>query len=154
MKTVLRARDLHPPHLRAPLDAVEPYPTIEIAPGGKDQTDFWRAIDGQLKPGLEVLVSLPVDLDALSPTAPAPGEVDITTVDQREPRRVSRRVQVAGTVTGPDAVGAVVRTPRGSAIIDEQGRFVVAGQPGDELTVDTPSPRVIEVPPGGSIDIE
>ena len=80
MRAILANRTLAPPHLRSPLDLVEPLPSMLIAGGGsKAQQDLWKAIDGQLKPGLELHVSLPVDVGMFEPTAVEPSDVSALT---------------------------------------------------------------------------
>ena len=100
MRAILSNRTLQPPHLRSPLDRTDPWPTMLIAAGGgKAQQDLWKAIDGQLKPGLELLVSLPVDTGLFAPTAVEPDEISIQTTDRHRPRMVpSRRRAVAGRI--------------------------------------------------------
>ncbi|HVM53087.1 MAG TPA: DUF4255 domain-containing protein [Acidimicrobiales bacterium] len=81
MQTILGHRYLEPPYLRAPLDALHPLPTLNL---GGVQTEFWKSIDGVLKPGLELQVSLVVDAATLRPTEEPPAEVSVTTSDTRE----------------------------------------------------------------------
>lgn len=100
MRAILSCRHLGPPHLRSPLDRTDPLPTMTITAGGsKAQQDLWKAIDGQLKPGLDVTVALPVDTGLFEPTAPLPDEVQVTTSDRHRPRmRPSVRRGVAGRI--------------------------------------------------------
>jgi len=81
MQTILGHRYLEPPYLRAPLDALHPLPTLNL---GGVQTEFWKSIDGVLKPGLELQVSLVVDAATLRPTEEPPAEVSVTMSDTRE----------------------------------------------------------------------
>lgn len=49
-------------YLRGAYAPVRPVPTIEVAAAdGKDQSDLWSALGGQLKPGLDLLVTATVD---------------------------------------------------------------------------------------------
>ena len=88
MQTILGHRYLEPPYLRAPLDALHPLPTLNL---GGVQTEFWKSIDGVLKPGLELQVSLVVDAATLRPTEEPPAEVQ-------------RGEWVQGIERGPQAV--------------------------------------------------
>jgi hypothetical protein len=96
---VLANREIPAEHLRSPLDQLDPPPGLDLAPGGA-RSDFWKSIDGVLKPGLEIQVSLVVDVGVLTPTAPVPGELDVTTTDRRNPSTRSRRHAVVEEGTG------------------------------------------------------
>lgn len=72
--------------------------------------DFWSALDGRLKPGLQVQVTLPVEVFAWKPAAPPAESVGVTvhdlTADARRepeppealPERPLRRVRRGGAV--------------------------------------------------------
>lgn len=109
MRAVLSTRELHPPHLKAPLDQLRPVPTMDL---GGVQTEFWKSIDGVLKPGLELQVSLVVDTGVLRPTEDAPGEVLLTTSDRRRPGMDSVRNVMADPESGRLA------QPPGAGIVD------------------------------------
>jgi hypothetical protein len=119
MRAVLATRTLGPPHLRPPLDRTDPLPTMTISPGGsKAQQDLWKAIDGQLKPGLEVSVALPIDTGLFTPTAAPPDEVEVTTTDRHRPRmRPSVRRGVAGRIV--DDARPLVNPPVAPIEIDD-----------------------------------
>ena len=73
---VLAALLLHkvigPEHLRGPFAAVRPLPTVLLRGGdGSENSDFWSALGGQLKPGLDLVVTVTVDA-ALRATAGPP----------------------------------------------------------------------------------
>lgn len=77
---VLTALLLHPvlalEHLKGAFAAVRPLPTIRLRSGdGSDNSDFWSALGGQLKPGLDVVVTVTVDAAALRDAAPLAEEV-------------------------------------------------------------------------------
>ncbi|OXM63534.1 DUF4255 domain-containing protein [Amycolatopsis vastitatis] len=129
----LRHPELESRYLRGAYQAVRPLPSIEVGAGdGRDNSDFWSALGGQLKPGLDITVTATVDSALLVPVG--------------EP---VERYQVAVTPTGsaPEnrlfvgghsaaAPGTVVSTPRGATTVGEDGTFVVAAEVGDELAVD------------------
>jgi hypothetical protein len=63
---VLAALLLHPvieaEYLRGAFAAVRPLPTVELRTGdGTENSDFWSALGGQLKPGLDLVVTATVD---------------------------------------------------------------------------------------------
>ena len=154
-RAVLATPELAPPHLLAPLDQLFPLPTLRMATvEDRSVSEFWKAVEGQFKPALEVVVTLPVDTGAGIPTAPTPDVVESRTSDRREPGRASNRTRVAGTVSDPAAVGRIVRSRRGVGTVDERGRFVVPAQPGDELVLELPEERVTIVPAEGPATFE
>jgi hypothetical protein len=114
MRTILAVRTLRPPHLRSPLDQTEPLPVLSLAPGGSKATsDIWKAIDGQLKPGLMVNVQMVVDTGLVLPLAPEPEEVSVATSDRHRPGMApSNRKGVASQVDeGPRRLVTPPRPP-------------------------------------------
>ena len=108
MRAVLSTKELTPEYLKAPLDQLFPLPSLDL---GGVQTEFWKSIDGVLKPGLELQINLVVDAGALRPTAPQPEELSVSTADTRHAGVVSRRTAVAdreaGRLTLPSGAGVV-----------------------------------------------
>lgn len=154
-RAVLATAELGPPHLQAPLDQLVPLPTLRLANiEDRSVAEFWKAVEGQFKPALELVVTMPVDTGAGIPTAPVPEVVEARTTDQRRPQRTSSRTRVAGTVSDPAAVGRLVRSRRGVGTVDERGRFVVPAEPGDELVLELPEERVTIVPAEGPANFE
>jgi hypothetical protein len=73
---------LAPEHLKPPLIS-DPLPEILLRAGGDtESSDFWSAIGGQLKPGLDVSVSVTLDAAALLAAGPPVQVVLPTVVDQ------------------------------------------------------------------------
>jgi hypothetical protein len=63
---VLSALLLHPTidiaHLRGAFATVRPLPALRLRSGdGSENSDFWSALGGQLKPGLDLVVTVSVD---------------------------------------------------------------------------------------------
>lgn len=108
MRAILANRTLGAPYLRSPLDQLHPLPSLDL---GGVQTEFWKSIDGVLKPGLEVQVSLVVDASKLRPTEEPPAEVAVTTSDTRD-GGVSHRGAVADRDEGRLAA------PRGAGVVE------------------------------------
>jgi hypothetical protein len=120
--------------------AETPATTIRVArTDGKDLADFWGAIDGKLKPGLNLVVSSSIDPQVSIAAGPPTESYQVAVSDQREPRWSSRR-RFAGR---SGAVGAVVRSPRGTTVVDEQGRFLIDAEPGDEIIVESDPPETV-----------
>jgi hypothetical protein len=75
---VLNALLLHPvidaEHLQGAFSEIRPLPTLRLRSGdGSENSDFWSALGGQLKPGLDLVVTVTVDA-ALRATAGPPTE--------------------------------------------------------------------------------
>jgi hypothetical protein len=108
MRAVLSTRELKPEHLKSPLDELWPLPSLDL---GGVQTEFWKSIDGVLKPGLELQINMVVDVGLLRPTAPEPEELSVSTADTRHEGVVSQRSAVAdreaGRLTLPSGAGVV-----------------------------------------------
>jgi hypothetical protein len=83
---VLTALLLHPvvdpEHLPPQLASVLPLPTLGLRGGaGAENSDFWSALGGQLKPGLDLVVTATVDAAALHEVGPP---VDAVVLRQRD----------------------------------------------------------------------
>jgi len=146
---ILAALVLHeqitPEYLQGAYRDVAPVPAIELGAGdGRDNSDFWSAIGGQLKPGLDVKVTATVDSSILVPAGkPVERFAIITNPGESE------RLFVAGR-TG-EAPGTLVSTEHGAAEVSEDGTFVVQAETGDKVSVD--GERRTQVPGAGGIDL-
>ena len=122
----------------------DPPPTVRVARAdGKDLAEFWGAIEGKLKPGLNLVVTASIDPGIGIPAGPPTERYDVRISDVREPARQSVRRRVGGH---SDAIGAAVRSPRGSTVVGPDGTFLVDAEAGDEIVVEAPEPVVIVVP--------
>lgn len=84
------------------------------------------ALGGRFQPGVELTVTATIDPAVLVDTAPPPTSVETILTDATEPGRSSRRRRVAGRVDGQVASRTVVRTRRGSTVVDATGAFLAA----------------------------
>jgi hypothetical protein len=135
---------------------VRPLPTIEVAgTDGRDNSDFWSALGGQLKPGLDVVVTATVDAALLVAAGPPVDRYTIRAwrkVDEdpaaQEPA-VSERSFVGGRSSADE--GTAVVTRRGSGRVGADGAFLIPAEPGDEVSVE----GVVRgrVPDTGPIDL-
>jgi hypothetical protein len=123
------------------LREVMPPPTIRVArPDAKDFAEFWSAIDGELKPGLDVTVTATVDPKLLIEAGPPITEFGTGLTDGSDPERRSTRTRYAGHVDDPAAAGVRVTSPRGSTLVNKAGNFLVPAEEGDTITVHTSEP--------------
>lgn len=133
LAALLQHEEIEPVYLQGQYAAVRPIPTIEVAAGdGRDNSDFWSALGGQLKPGLDVVVTATVDVSLFAEAGPPVERLAVRTELDRG--TVSERRLVGGHVGAPE--GTVVATRRGSARVGADGAFLVPGEPGDEVRVD------------------
>jgi hypothetical protein len=138
LAAVLPRSELGVEHLERGYADVRPLPTMKVASAGDDdKSDFWSALGGQLKPGLDLLVTATVD-SVLASEAGPPVERYRIGVTDLDGRRRSGAGFAGGTAAAP---GAVVRSPRGSAVAGDDGRFVVAAEEGDPLTIEGEAPK-------------
>jgi Pvc16 N-terminal domain len=137
-------------YLQGPYAGVKPVPTIEVAgTDGQDNSDFWSALGGQLKPGLDLLVTATVDAASLVAAGPPVFRYAVTTRRADTGARTSERRFVAGR--SREEKGTRVVTRRGSGRVRADGTFLVPGEAGDEITVD----GVVRgrIPKTGAIDL-
>ena len=153
LATLLGHRVIDARHLRGAYESVRPLPLISVArPDERDQSDFWSALGGQLKPGLDLVVAATVDL-ALQAEAGAPVErYLIELADNANPSRSSHTESVAGRAKGVP-IGTAVRSRRGSALVDALGQFLVRAQEGDEVTLEDDPQRGGRVGARGPVNL-
>lgn len=175
-RAVMRGRMIATEHLPEPLRRLRPYPELAIgSTGGRTLADLWSAFDGQLRPGIDLVVIMPIDAHAEIEAGP---EVDLARFDGlEEPGRVHvGLIDAAGEPGAPDAVGEVevrlvetvrpggatrtqaalrfepamagvrVTSSRGAAVVGKDGTCVVNAQAGETITVHAAEPFDIEVP--------
>lgn len=124
-------------------------PTLVIARAGEDHMDVMKLIEGQLKPGINMMLATEFDVGGGVPAGP-PVEA-IETAVGRIGGAPERRRRVAGEVVDPAAVGVVVRGPVDATIVNPAGRFLLLAAEGDEIVVETDPPQVARVPATGGI---
>jgi hypothetical protein len=151
LRAILSHGEIPATFVAAELRELAPLP-IYLARSGDDRGDPSASLDGQIKPSLSMMLLATVDTDVYTPAGP-PVEVFETRLraigDQPHDTFAVRRV--AGEVADPDAVGSRVFSPRGSAIVNAAGRFVVVAEAGDEIVIETAPPRTVVVPVEGGV---
>ena len=133
MSALLLHNEIDAQYLAGSYRDVQPVPTIEIASGdGRDNSDFWSALGGQLKPGLDVKVTATVDSAILLPVGPPVHRYSIITSAGGE--MSSERLFVGGETT--EQPGTIISTEHGAAEVGQDGRFFVPAEIGDKVKVD------------------
>jgi hypothetical protein len=132
---------IEPRYLQGPYAGVVPVPTIEVAGGdGRDNSDFWSALGGQLKPGLDLLVTATVDTKLLVEAGPPVDRYLLRTWrkvaedDAADQSSVSVRSFVGGRASVEE--GTAVVTARGSGRVGPDGAFLVPAESGDAVSID------------------
>lgn len=148
LATLLRHEEIAGEHLPAAYSEVRPLPRLSVAAADAgDQSDFWSAVGGQLKPGLDLRITATVDAAAPVLAGPPVLQYEISVrPDGGEPVRPDggddpARHFVAGADDRREAIGARAVSPRGSAVVSPDGTYLVAAEAGEEVVVDGSPPR-------------
>lgn len=149
MRSILAHGQIPPEYLSGPLAELGPIEVL-MARSGEEHLDVFKALDGQLKPGINVIVHTKVDTGMLVAAGPPTGGVDLATSDTTGTARSTTR-KVAGEILDPQAVGAPVRSPIGGARVNSVGQFLINARVGDEIVVETVPPRTTVVPESGGV---
>lgn len=122
-------------HLSGSLRAVRPAPSVSLAPDeATTTTQLWSSLSVPPRPAIQLLVQTPTGLPVAVPANDPPTSMSLTTWNTQETAATSRRRRSFGR-TDPAAAGGRVLTRRGSALIQDSGRYSVEADPGDEVTV-------------------
>jgi hypothetical protein len=153
MRAILAHHEIPHQFVAEPLGELPPL-TMIMPRSGEEHVDVFKALEGQLKPGISMVVFAAVDTEVYTPAGP-PAEVFETRLSRRGDDGVIDAVRlVAGELADPAAIGARVVTPRGTARVNGAGRFLVAAQAGDDIVIESDPPRHVTVPPAGGVRVE
>ena len=144
---------LTPEFLAGPYSEIRPLPTILVAASdGRNNSDFWSALGGQLKPGLDLVLTATVDATKLAAVGPPVERYRVTVADTAGGSS-SEVNSVAGRLP-EDVKAGLVRSPRGTAPVDDKGRFLVRADSGDQVAVEgNGAPLEGKVPPKGAVEV-
>jgi hypothetical protein len=155
MRSILAHGEIPEQFVAEPLRVLPPLAML-MARASEDHMDVFKTLEGQLKPGINMVLHTSVDTDVYTPAGP-PTEVFETRIGVLDgdgaPRLFAPTRRVAGEVADPAAVGVTVISPRGATIVNAAGRFLVAARPGDELVIETSPRRTVVVPPEGGVRV-
>ena len=152
MRTILAHSTIPSTFLAEPLQGLEP-PSMLMARTGEEHVDVFKALEGQLKPGINMVLISQVDIGVTTPVGPPAQEFEVRVADRTGTAASSIR-RIAGEVLA--ARGRRCRralTRRRSARVNAAGRFLIRARPGDEVVVETSPPRSVVVPPSGGVRI-
>ena len=152
LATLLTTSELPAEYLPEGLAGLDPLPSVQVAlpDGGNHGADFWSALGGQLKPGLDLVVTVTVDAATLATAGPPTDRHELILRQTGDPAASSRSLRIGGQVADPEqAAGALVHSPRGTTRVDHEGHFLVPAAEGDEIVVETDPPQRQRVGPKG-----
>jgi Pvc16 N-terminal domain len=152
LTTFLGNGQIVPEFLAGPYEGIRPVPSIAVAgPEGRDNSDFWSALGGQLKPGLDLVLTATVDVKTLAEVGPPVERYRLMLTDDERSSEVS---SVGGRLDDEEAEGRLVRSPSGSSKVDEKGHFAVRADSGDLVVVEGDDHRLEgKVPPKGEVKV-
>lgn len=125
-------------------------PTLLMARSGEEHVDVFKALEGQLKPGINLIIATEVDIDRGEPVGPEVGGIAVGVSDMQSNARSTLR-RVAGEALVEGSIGAVVRGPGGATVVNAAGRFLIGATPGDTLVLETEPERSVVVPDLGGV---
>jgi hypothetical protein len=150
LRAILAHSEVPEDYVAEDLQALPPIGLV-MARAGEEHIDVFKALEGQLKPGINLVVHSAVDTGIGMPAGPPTEIIEVGLVNRATGLPLPRRRRIAGEITSTEAVGALVRSPRGSSRVNRAGRFLVPAEPGDEVVVETDPPLIAVVPPDGGV---
>lgn len=151
LAALLDVRPIPEQHRTGPLADLELPPMVSAAwPTEREPFEFWNALGGQLRPGIQLTVTLPIDRQTMVDVGPPVERVTDRLSPLGQPGEASERV--GGRATGSPE-GSRVWTPRGAGRVDGDGSLLVSAAPGDPAWVAEP-PREGVVPEHGVIELD
>lgn len=128
-------------HLSSGLRSLRPAPTVFLSVDETTTpTQLWSALSVPPRPAVQLLVQTPAGAPVPVPVADPPDSMQLSTWDTTQPAARSRRRRRFGQVD-PGSVGGRVVGRRGSAVIQDSGRYSVEADPDDDLTILPPPAR-------------
>lgn len=135
MATLLENELLPLEYLQGAYADVSPPPGLEVAsPDMKGTSDFWSALGGQLKPGLDLRVTATVDAAKTRVAGPPVEDYELDLQDLLDDG-VASRANLFGGDAGVERAGAMVSAPGEVSLVDDLGRWVVRAASRDNVTV-------------------
>lgn len=139
MNLLAASRAIPPEFLTEALRAARPAPILSLAPDeSTSATQLWSAMSIPPRPAVQLRIQTPTGLPVPVMANDPPTSLQLFTTDRRGPAAWSRRRRRFGR-TDPTAAGGRVVGRRGSAIIQDSGRYSVEADPDDEVTIEPPA---------------
>lgn len=139
---LVASRTVPPEWLSESLRAARPPLTLSLAPDETTPTQLWSALSVSPRPSVQLLIETPLGLPVVVAANDPPRSVQLIAGNRWTPAARSRRRRVFGR-TDPSAAGGRAITRRGSAVVQDTGRYAVEAAEGDEVVIEPP----VELPP-------
>lgn len=152
LRSMLSFSEIPPAHLPAGLSGLRPVSMV-MARSGEEQIDIFKTLEGQLKPGISIVISAEVDTGLEAPAGPPTTSFEFSLFDTSSGATSGSR-RVAGEIAFEIPAGTVVRAPHDAVTVNPTGRFLIRAQTGDELVLEVDPPRSITIPEDGGIRFE
>ena len=136
VRSLLAHNEISREYLPAGLASIDE-PRFALARAGEDHMDVIKALEGQLKPGINLVITSEFDTGVSTPAGPPVGAIETSVGRMSGPREQLRRV--AGEVIDAEArgaIGAVVRSPSDATTVNSQGQFLLRAIEGDEIVLE------------------
>jgi hypothetical protein len=154
MRSLLAYSSVPREHLPGPIAHLKA-PTLAMARAGEDHMDVFKALEGKVKPGLNLVMTSEFDTGVF--TVAGPPIDSIETAVGFINGGTERRRRIAGQVHNADEIGAIGATARSSidaTTVNGAGQFLLRAVPGDEITLDVDPPLVVVVPAVGGVEMK
>jgi len=134
------SHQIPPRHLTPALAGLRPAPTLSTRPDEETTVaTLWQALEVPARLATQLLVEMPIGKPEVRTTNDPPDIVEIGFANRNAPAARSSRRRVFGT-SDPSMAGGYAVGSRGSAIVQDSGRYLIDAQPGDEIVVEPPEP--------------
>jgi hypothetical protein len=140
MNLLAASRGIPDEHLSDAMRTLRPAPTVLLAPDATTSaTDLWSALSIPPRPAVQMLIQTPAGAPVPVQANDPPTALRLTTTNTTLPAARSRRRRQFGQASS-DAVGGRAISRRGSAIIQDSGRYAVDADPDDAIVIESPGP--------------
>lgn len=142
MNLLAASRAIPSEFLSDALRAARPSPRLSLTPDeGTSSTQLWTALSVPPRPAVQLLIETPTGLPVPVMANNPPTSLQLSSTNTRQPAARSRRRRSFGRADASAAGGRAVGR-RGSAIIQDSGRYSVEADPGDAITIEPPPASV------------
>ena len=120
---------------------MRPLPHLRVAvPERGNNPDLWSALGGQLKPGLDLIVTATVDATLSWPAGPLTERYEFTVRSTGSPGTGGEEtIALLGGDAGPVEPGSIVTTGQAAAEVRPDGRYVVQDGTGSPVVAPPPA---------------
>jgi hypothetical protein len=134
------SRQIPPRYLTPALADLRPAPALSTRPDEETPVaTLWQSLEVPARLATQLHVEMPVGSPEVTTTNDPPEIVEFGLANRRAPAARSSRRRVFGS-SDPSMAGGRAIGVRGSAVVQDSGRYLIDAQPGDEIVVEPPEP--------------